>query len=156
MKRKYQIFGFIIILLCSVVYDFQIPEDNQSTQALSYVILEGAFLKTGKYEYEGKKTIGDLVEEIGVKSHANLKALSLDLPLKDESIIYLPIQNQKMVSLNHATKEELMTLDRIGEKTAQKIIGYRQNQPFLYLEDLMNVSGIGKKTYLRLRDYLCL
>lgn len=76
--------------------------------------------------------------------------------LKDESVIYLPIYNNKCVSLNNATKEELMTLERVGEKTAQKIIDYRKQQPFTCIEDIMNVSGIGEKSYQRLRDYLCL
>lgn len=158
MKKKYQIIGFITLLLCSIIYDFQKPElvevNNQETY--SYVILEGAFLKQGKYEYEGKKTVQDIVDEVGVTSTANLNALSLHSELKDESTIYLPVQSQKSISLNHASKEELMSLDRIGEKTAQKIIDYRQKQSFTCLEDIMNVQGIGQKTYERLRENLCL
>ncbi len=49
-----------------------------------------------------------------------------------------------------------MTLSGIGEKTAQKIIDYRKEQPFYTIEDIMKVKGIGEKTYLRLRDLLCL
>lgn len=158
MKKIYQIFGLIILLLCSIIYDFRQPEviETKEQKALSYVILEGAFLKQGKYEYEGKKTIQDVVNEVGVTSTANLDAIALDYPLKDESTIYLPSQSKQSVSLNHATKEELMTLDRIGDKTAQKIIDYRQKHPFTCLEDIMNVQGIGQKTYERLRENLCL
>ena len=49
-----------------------------------------------------------------------------------------------------------MTLDGVGEKTALKIINYRQQQPFETIEDIMNINGIGEKTYLRLREHLCL
>lgn len=158
MKKKYQILGFVLLVICSVIYDFQKPEKQLNIQksASSYVILEGAFLKQGKYEFEGEKTIKNVIDEVGVLSNANLDALSKDRLLKDESVIYLPVYNNKCVSLNNATKEELMTLERVGEKTAQKIIDYRKKQPFTCIEDIMNVSGIGEKSYQRIRDYLCL
>ena len=47
-------------------------------------------------------------------------------------------------------------LQGVGEKTALKIIDYRQQHPFETIEDIMNISGIGEKTYLRLREHLCL
>lgn len=49
-----------------------------------------------------------------------------------------------------------MTLDRIGEKTALKIIEYRKKYTFTCIEDIMNISGIGQKTYKRIREELCL
>lgn len=68
----------------------------------------------------------------------------------------MPSIQKESISLNHATQEQLMTLSGIGEKTAQKIIDYRKEQPFYTIEDIMKVKGIGEKTYLRLRDLLCL
>lgn len=56
MKKKYQVLGLIILMICSIVYDFQKPDvQKEETISLSYVILEGEFLKTGKYEFEGEK-----------------------------------------------------------------------------------------------------
>ena len=158
MKKKYQIISLFILLICSVIYDYQTPEkvNTQEQKSYSYVILEGAFLKQGKYEYEGEKTVDDLVKEVGVQDDANLKALSLNNILEDESIIYLPLKSSSTISLNKASKEELMTLKRVGEKTAQKIIDYRLQHPFTCLEEIMNISGIGEKTYQNLRDFLCL
>lgn len=157
MKRKYQIIGLIILIICSIVYDFQMPSvKDKQEKVYSYVILEGEFLKNGKYEYEGEKYVSDLVKEVGVSKQANLKALSLDMLVEDESRLYLPAQNEKVISLNQASKEMLMSLKGVGEKTAQKIIDYRKVQPFLKIEDIMKVSGIGEKTYLRLREFLCL
>lgn len=157
MKRKYQILGFIILVICSVVYDFQKPEVVlEVNEEMSYVILEGEFLRQGKYEYDGQKTMQDLIDEVGISENANMNAVSLSMTLVDEARIYLPPLSTKSVSLNHASKEELMTLKGVGEKTANKIIEYRQTASFICLEDIMKVSGIGEKTYLKLRDLLCL
>ncbi len=157
MRKTYQIVFFLILVICSVIYDFQKPElIEQVDQCLSYVILEGEFLQVGKYEFEGQKTIQDIVDEVGISTQANLNALSLESIIEDESRLYLPAIREHCVSLNQASQEELMTLSGIGEKTALKIIDYRQQQPFKQLEDIMNISGIGEKTYLKLREYLCL
>ncbi|MBP0040666.1 MAG: helix-hairpin-helix domain-containing protein [Roseofilum sp. SBFL] len=49
----------------------------------------------------------------------------------------------KLVNLNTATQAELEALPGIGETLAQRIIAFRQQQPFTSLEDLDRVSGIG-------------
>ncbi|MEG0367724.1 MAG: helix-hairpin-helix domain-containing protein [Coprobacillus sp.] len=157
MNKKIQVIGFLLLVICSVIYDFQSPDVRKTeTKRMSYVILEGEFLKQGKYEYEGDMELQDIVDKVGVSAKANLDALSLTTPLKDEARIYLPPKSTNTISLNKATKEEFMTIKGVGEKTAQKIIDYRNENGFSCIEDIMNVSGIGEKTYLRLREFLCL
>lgn len=58
----------------------------------------------------------------------------------------------KKVSLNQATKEELMTLSGIGESKALLIIEYRKKTPFQNITDIMNVSGIGESIYEKIKD----
>lgn len=58
------------------------------------------------------------------------------------------------ISINSATKEELMTLPGIGEKTALKIIEYRKVQAFKSIEDIKNVKGIGDKKYEKIKDLI--
>ena len=58
-----------------------------------------------------------------------------------------------LVSINTATKEELMTLSGVGESKAEAIISYREeNGLFEKLEDIMNVSGIGQAAYSKIKD----
>jgi len=60
-----------------------------------------------------------------------------------------------LININTATKEELMLLENIGEKTAEAIIEYRKSKPFKNPSDLVNVYGIGKNTYNKIKDKIC-
>ena len=58
----------------------------------------------------------------------------------------------QMVNLNSATVPQLETLPGIGRSTAEKIVEYRQKSGgFKKVEDLMNVQGIGEKSFLKLK-----
>ena len=57
------------------------------------------------------------------------------------------------VDLNRASLEELQTLPGIGPSLAARIVDYREKHgPFQRVEDLMNVRGIGEKSFLKLRE----
>jgi len=58
-----------------------------------------------------------------------------------------------IVNLNTATLAELQTLPGIGATRAEAILAYRQKHgPFSKPEDLKKVTGIGDKTFLRLKE----
>jgi competence protein ComEA len=60
-----------------------------------------------------------------------------------------------VVNLNTASASQLESLPGIGAKTAQRIVEYRQkNGDFKKVEELMNVKGIGEKTFLKLKPQL--
>jgi len=60
-----------------------------------------------------------------------------------------------MVNINTATPAELQTLPGIGAATATRILEYRQkNGGFKKIEDIMNVRGIGEKSFLKLKPHL--
>ena len=84
--------------------------------------------------------------------------LALALPVTAAtfgSMAQVAEQQELKVDLNQAGPEELEELPGIGQKVAQRILEYREaNGPFDSSEELMNVRGIGEKTYMKLEAYV--
>src|SRR5699024_7038458 len=87
--------------------------------------------------------------------------------LHDEKSVYVPVKGEVVeikesetsdkivVNINTATKDELMRLNGVGEKKAETIIEYREeNGLFNKKEDLMNIPGIGQKTFENLQEHI--
>ncbi len=58
------------------------------------------------------------------------------------------------LDINTATKEELDTLKGIGPVLADRIIEFRNNNPFKTIYDLKKVSGIGDKKFKDVEEYI--
>jgi competence protein ComEA len=59
------------------------------------------------------------------------------------------------VNLNSASAAQLQTLPGVGASAAQRIVDYRQkNGSFKKIEELMNVKGIGEKSFLKLKPLI--
>jgi competence protein ComEA len=59
------------------------------------------------------------------------------------------------INLNKATAAELEKLPGIGQKVAARIVEYREKHgPFKKVEELMNVQGVGEKSFLQFRSQL--
>ena len=59
------------------------------------------------------------------------------------------------IDINQAGVAELSKLPGIGEQVAKRIIAYREeNGPFEKAEELMNVRGIGEKSFLKLQRHV--
>uniref|UniRef100_UPI002FDFA86B helix-hairpin-helix domain-containing protein n=1 Tax=Ligilactobacillus sp. TaxID=2767921 RepID=UPI002FDFA86B len=64
-------------------------------------------------------------------------------------------ENDGKINLNTASKEQLMQLTGIGDKKADDIIEYRQqNGNFKTIDELKNVSGIGDKTFEKISSQI--
>lgn len=62
---------------------------------------------------------------------------------------------EEKISINEASKEELMNLNGIGDAKATAIIEYRtKNGSFKSLEEIKNVSGISDSLYEKIKDYI--
>lgn len=60
--------------------------------------------------------------------------------------------NNRLININTATKEELMSLTSIGEAKAKSIIEYREKDKFTKIEDILNVSGIGEALFDKIKE----
>ena len=59
------------------------------------------------------------------------------------------------LNINSATVAQLEKLPGVGAATAQRIVEYREkNGAFKKVEELMNVRGIGEKSFLKLKPLI--
>jgi competence protein ComEA len=61
----------------------------------------------------------------------------------------------EIVNLNSSTAAQIAALPGIGPKTADLVVQYRvKNGPFKKIEEIMNVRGVGEKSFLKIKDRL--
>jgi len=59
------------------------------------------------------------------------------------------------IDLNTADAAALESVPGIGKSLSQRILAFREkNGPFKKIEEIMNVRGIGEKSFLRIKDRL--
>ena len=76
------------------------------------------------------------------------RAFSEDRPQQSSGQPAAPALN-----LNTATQADLEKLPGVGAATAKQILEYRQkNNGFKKIEELMNIKGIGEKSFLKLNQ----
>lgn len=62
-------------------------------------------------------------------------------------------EDDSKININTATKDELMTLNGIGDAKAAAIIEYREQKGlFSSIEDIINVTGISETIYDKIKD----
>lgn len=136
-----------------------------------YVHIDGEVINPGLYKLTTNDRVNDLlVIAGGATDKASLKDINLARRLEDEMKIYIPSKDENLsnevsdqsgissssgkVNINTATKDELKTLPGIGDSRADEIIRYRENTGFSKIEDIKNISGIGDKTYEKLKELI--
>ena len=72
-------------------------------------------------------------------------------------LVFIPFTSlaRGKININKATVKELQTLPGIESVIAQRIVDYRHEYgPFKKIEDLMQVKGIGKKRFEKIRNLI--
>lgn len=147
--------------------------DQESTTAQIYVDIKGAAEKPGLYEGTLNMRVWDAVMLAGgVKDIADTKRVNFSERIADQMVIYIPeigeeaqsaendsqseesqSKDVNKINLNQASEAELQTLPGVGQKKAQEIIRYREeNGGFKTIEEIKNISGFGEKTFEKLKD----
>lgn len=182
-KTVFKIIILAIILISSLIIKCTakpntkvIADDNKNkdvkTEKLEdniIIDISGEIKNPGIYKMKGKVRLYEIIDKAGgLKEEANINSINQARYVKDGEKIIIPssrnsqgmdkesISNENnLVNINTASKEELLKLPGIGEVTAEKIINYRDNNNFTKIEDLKNVNGIGIATYNKLKDLIC-
>ncbi len=131
-----------------------------------YAQVSGAVHKPGIYKILENLRAKDLIEIAGgALPDADLDKVNLVAKIKDGKRINVPLKKPEKIQagskpttkihLNTATAKDLQALPGIGQKTAETIIAYRQeNGPFQTLDELAHIKGLGPKTLEKLQPYL--
>lgn len=146
-------------------------ESVEAESSTFFVEVKGAVKSPGVYELAKDARVINVLDMAGLLSVSDLKSVNQSQKISDEMVIYVPYEGEEVeadfssedekseetdtVNINTADINGLTTLNGIGEKKAALIIEYREaNGLFMKKEDLMNISGIGEKTFESLEPYI--
>ncbi|MFH1561556.1 MAG: helix-hairpin-helix domain-containing protein [Patescibacteria group bacterium] len=142
------------------------------------VDLSGQLVNPGVYHLQSGSRVMDAVDLAGgfskqIDQNWVDKNLNLARKLTDGEKIYFPkigeitqtealavgsvkgTTSSGLVNINSANQSQLETLTGIGPSFANRIIEYRQsNGGFKSIEEIMAVSGIGTKTFEKIKDQI--
>ena len=144
------------------------------------VDVKGQIKQPGVYQANTGERVIDVISRAGgLTDKADQGMVNFAEHVKDEMIIYIPAkgeeglsspitssgnpsssvgsQNEAKININKADESELQNLPGIGPAKAAAIIEYRNTSgPFKAVEDLKNISGIGDKTFEKLKDLIAI
>ncbi|WP_459044225.1 helix-hairpin-helix domain-containing protein [Sporosarcina sp. CAU 1771] len=154
------------------------PEEIIPIEEIPSVIIvdvKGAVRHPGVYSMqEGDRIIDVIAASGGYLPDADSRLLNHAAKVVDELVIYVPIEGEEMpeenssflqgesaskddgkVNINSADLSQLTTIPGIGPAKASAILAYRdENGLFKSTSDLMNISGIGQKTFDKLEHLI--
>lgn len=149
---------------------FQEPEEQEPV--FWVVDVKGAVTNPGIYEVAKNMRVQNAIDLAGgLLQNAETRHINFAQHVTDQMLLYIPVVGEEIVdipytqqnspveegtskiNINTATDLELQALPGIGEKKALQIINYRtENGSFSTIEELMEVSGIGQKTFDTLKE----
>ncbi|MBU9672836.1 helix-hairpin-helix domain-containing protein [Planococcus sp. CP5-4] len=146
------------------------PEPDVSIPTSVMIDVKGAVQNAGLYELPAGSRINDAIDAAGgFLPEADTRSINLAVIVIDESSVYVPKQGEEspaqaaampggstepgLINLNSATEDELTELPGIGPAKAAAIVAHRtENGPFKNTEQLMDVTGIGEKSFEQLKE----
>jgi comEA protein len=148
-ELKISLFIFIVFLIgltYKLIFD---QKDTVLYQKFDYTEEDEKFYNSGKDTASSNNQKSDDKEVDYKQEVLDFNSQSFD------NIQKKTLPAEKSINLNSATVEELVNLPGIGEKTAQKIIDYRdKHKRFRNINELLNVKGIGEVKLAKIKKYI--
>lgn len=136
------------------------------------VYIDGEVNNPGYIQIPKGSTLEYAINKVGgITTDADIQNINENMILKNQEKIVIPSivendiaeedisldgkENDK-ININTASVEELTQLQGIGEKTAEKIIEYREQNEFNNIEEIMEVKGIGEGKFEKIKDEICI
>ncbi|WP_026400152.1 helix-hairpin-helix domain-containing protein [Acholeplasma equifetale] len=160
---KYQVLkiSFILfILLC--IYFFPRQQNKnyyELDQEIISVKIDGAVLNPGIYQVNKSDRLGYLIHLAGgLREDADISSISFNQYLTNSEYYIEYIKFEKIepiikYDLNSINYDTLLTIPYITESRALNILLYRQEKKFDSIDELLNVKGIGEKTFEKIKGY---
>lgn len=134
--------------------------DNQESYCM--IDLRGEVMYPGIYKIESGTLLYEVIEFAGgVTKNANLDDINLVSSITSNIKITIPnksidmVSNSSQININTCTKEELMSIPKIGSAKATAIIEYRnQHGSFTSIEEIKNVNGVGDALFEEIKIYI--
>ena len=143
----------IFVYVCGAVRQAGVYSLQVGDRLYMAVELAGGFTENAAKEYHNLARVVEDGERIYILTIEEWEKLSVQEQVTGEAKIEEQDLGEKIVNLNTASLEELMTLPMIGESKAKLIIEYRTKVgKFKNIEELMNISGIGESMFAKVKD----
>lgn len=91
-------------------------------------------------------------EIIEQKCPDSINQACIDVEKEESKTVQKEDAPSSKISLNNATKEQLITLSGIGAQKAEDIIEYRSITPFKAIEEIKNIKGIGDSIFEKIKN----
>lgn len=139
-------------------------EEDDSTSKVK-VTIEGEVIHEGTYSISPQESLSDLIDLAGgTTENADTTAYTPGLEIGTRTAFYIPaISDEEQsckatvtskVNINEADEEALKAVG-FSSSQAENLISYREaNGDFEAIEDIMEVSGIGDRTFAKVKDYI--
>ena len=152
----------------STINGYSTQETSDGDENTVKIGITGEIAHPGSYYLSTDKTLGDLISLAGgVTSEADSKCYNTSLVISVRTSFYIaPVlsstngscvsSDQVKVNINTASSADLISVGFTSSQSPSIITYREENGKYEALEDVMNVKGIARVTFEKVKNKICL